>query len=216
MFLRYVLMLASVAAERLDSAFPRRARERGRRSILLVLSLLAASMSAFAESDEKPATNIPPVLLTAGHRSLCLLDVGDPMPVFKLPRLGGETTELVDLYGRRATIVLFWHSDRWMARAALTDFAMLAKQLDSGQVRMIGIAVGQPAGAVQANLNQAQAAFPQLLDTDGTAFIQVGTNALPRIYVLDAEGKIVWFDIEYSEATRRELRQTLGVLKNEK
>jgi hypothetical protein len=40
----------------------------------------------------------------------------------------------------------------------------------------------------------------------------VGSVALPRLYVLDPAGKIVWFDIEYSESTRRELEQTLSVL----
>lgn len=182
-------------------------------SISLSLTLLlAAPASTVAELDVKSVQNIPPVLLTAGHRKLCLVNVGDTMPVFNLPLLGGDMTDLSNLYGKQATIVLFWHPDRWMARAALTDFTALVKQLDAQQVSMIGIAVGQPAGAVQAKLNQVQATFPQLLDTTSAAFAQVGTVALPRIYVLDTEGKIVWFDIEYSEATRRELRQTLDVL----
>ena len=38
---------------------------------------------------------------------------------------------------------------------------------------------------------------------------------LPRIYVLDAQRRIAWFDIEYSEATRRELQQTLAALAGE-
>jgi len=54
--------------------------------------------------------------------------------------------------------------------------------------------------------------FAQLLDTSGSALAQVGSVALPRLYVLDPAGQIVWFDIEYSESTRRELSQTLGVL----
>jgi len=117
------------------------------------------------------------------------------------------------LRGQQASVVLFWHADRWMARTALIDMQRdIAGQFDSRQVAVCGIAVGQPVGAVQDALNRSQATFPQLLDTDGKAFATVGTNALPRLYVLDATGKIVWFDIEYSEGTRRELWQTLRVL----
>ena len=71
---------------------------------------------------------------------------------------------------------------------------------------------GQPARAAQRFLKQTKATFPQLLDTNGKALAQVGSVALPRLYVLDPAGKIVWFDIEYSESTRRELAQTLTVL----
>lgn len=168
--------------------------------------------NAHAEKTAAEENRIPPVLLTAGHRKLCRVVVGDRLPAITLPQLGGDITKLAKLQGHRATVVLFWHPDRWMARAALIDFMVLAKQVDAKKVALVGIAVGQPAGAVQSQLNQTRVIFPQLLDTAGTAFAQVGTAALPRVYVLDAEGKIVWFDIEYSEATRRELRQTLSVL----
>ena len=156
---------------------------------------------------------IPPVLLSAGHAKLCNVKVGEAFPALKLPLLGGQATELKTLHGKQATVILFWHPDRWMARTALIDMQRdIASQFDAKQVAVVGIAVRQAAGSVQAALNQAQATFPQLIDSDGKAFATVGTAALPRLYVLDPAGKIVWFDIEYSEGTRRELWQTLGVL----
>ncbi len=157
--------------------------------------------------------SIPPVLLSAGHAKLCIVKVGEAFPAVKLPLLGGQTTELKTLRGKQATVVLFWHPDRWMARTALIDMQRdIASQFDAKQVAVVGVAVRQAAGSVQAALNQAQATFPQLIDSDGQALATVGTAALPRLYVLDPAGKIVWFDIEYSEGTRRELWQTLGVL----
>ncbi len=156
---------------------------------------------------------IPRVLLSAGHAKLCQIKVGESFPALKLPLLGGPMTELAAFCGKQATVVLFWHPDRWMARTALVDMQRdIASQFAAEQVAVVGIAVRQPMGAVQAALNTAQATFPQLIDTDGKAFATVGTTALPRLYVLDPAGKIVWFDIEYSEGTRRELWQTLRVL----
>ncbi len=162
------------------------------------------------------ATRIPPVLLSTGHRKLCRVYVGDHLPPIELPRLGGKMTDLASLQGKRATVVLFWHPDRWMAQGALDDLSGLARQWVNQDVALVGIASSQPAGAIQAQLTAAKATFPHLLDVDNQAYAlvssAVGTTALPRVYVLDAEGKIAWFDIEYSEATRRELRQTLKVL----
>ena len=163
-------------------------------------------------AEQNPPT-FPAVLLSAGHAKLCTVKVGDQFPALNLPRLGGPTTELSTLFGKQATVVLFWHPDRWMARTALADMQRdIASQFDAEKVAVVGIAVRQPTGAVQASLNKAQASFPQLIDTDGAAFATVGTDALPRLYVLDPAGKIVWFDIEYSEGTRRELEQTLRLL----
>ena len=51
-----------------------------------------------------------------------------------------------------------------------------------------------------------------LIDADATYFKSVATEKLPRTYLLDQEGKILWFDIEYSQSTYRELLKTLDVL----
>jgi hypothetical protein len=48
-----------------------------------------------------------------------------------------------------------------------------------------------------------------LLDAEGKALDAVATEKLPRTYLLDASGQILWFDIEYSESTRRELKNAI-------
>ena len=156
------------------------------------------------------------MLLSAGHRKLCLVNVGDRLPPIELPQLNGDLRELVSFQGNRATIVLFWHSDRWMAQGALNDLSVLARRWANKRVALVGIACGQTAESVRAHRSAAEATFPQLIDTDDHAYSRIspatGPTSPPRIFVLDAEGKIVWFDIEYSEATRRELRQAIGAL----
>jgi hypothetical protein len=76
-------------------------------------------------------------------------------------------------------------------------------------VAVAGIGVSESAESVAAALEQAGAAFPNLLDADGKAFAMVGSERLPRTYLLDPQGKVLWFDIEYSLSTRRELHQAL-------
>ena len=48
-----------------------------------------------------------------------------------------------------------------------------------------------------------------LVDSDSKLFLQFATARVPRTYVLDKDGKILWFDIEYSQSTRRDLANAL-------
>ncbi len=163
------------------------------------------------EAVEEPA--IPPVWLSTAHAALCAVMVGETFPAVELSLLRGRATDLATLRGKNATVILFWHPDRWMARTALIDLERdVVKKFPSDQVAVVGIAVKQSSRVAQRWISRSKVTFPQLIDSRGEALALVGTHALPRIYVLDAEGKIVWFDIEYSEGTRRELQQTLEVL----
>jgi peroxiredoxin len=159
------------------------------------------------------SANVPKVLLTAEHAALCKARVGDVFPGFELPQIGSGPTKISTFAGSKATVILFWTPTHWMSRAALTDIAkdVSAKARDS-TIGVIGVAESPTAEAAQEVMTQAGAKFAQLLDAEGSGLAQVGADALPRVYVLDSSQKISWFDIEYSEATRRELQQTLAAL----
>ena len=170
-----------------------------------------------AETNIANDPTIPEVLLSSAHAQLCNLSVGESFPDARLSRYesrnNGSPTDLQTLFGKQATVVLFWQPDRWMAQMALADLQRdIADQFDPQQVGVVGIGVRQSSGTLGSTLKKAKASFPQLLDPEGKLFASTGSYALPRVYVLNAEGKVVWFDIEYSESTRRELAQTLAVL----
>jgi peroxiredoxin len=167
--------------------------------------------TAFYRGDTGPA-EIPPVVFSKGHEALCRIKVGDTMPEIVLPRVGngGDETNLADLAGEKATVVVFWKSDRRMAREQLGELHRDVIDLFGGKgVAVIGIAVDESDESAEAVLQRARVEFPNLLDPDGDAFAKVGTEKLPRTYLLDPIGKILWFDIEYSLSTRRELHQAL-------
>jgi peroxiredoxin len=159
------------------------------------------------------AAKAPPVMLTAGHAALCRVSVGDVFPAIELPQIGAGPTKLSAFSGQKATVVLFWQPGHWMSHIALADVAKdVAAAARDAAVGVVGIVEAESSDAAKADLGKAQAKFSQLLDADGAALAKVGSVALPRVYVLDGEGRIAWFDIEFSEATRRELQQILGAL----
>jgi peroxiredoxin len=169
-----------------------------------------------ADSPGEPAT-VPPVFLTEGHKALCLVGVGDTMPAIELQQLGGGRAKLADLLGSKATVVVFWKGDRRLSHAELADLTpdVLEPFKDAG-VTVVAIAVGESAGEVRQATRRAKADYPHLIDADGAAFAKVGSEKLPRTYVLDPEGKVLWFDIEYSTSTRRELAQSLEAVAGRK
>jgi peroxiredoxin len=173
--------------------------------------------TAFYRADSATAA-IPHVLMSKSDEAACKVKVGDAMPAIELPKLSGTgKAKLSDLLGKKATVVVFWKSDRRMAQQELADLGTDVVEPFGGKgAAVVGVAVDESAKDAQATLKKAGADFPNLLDADGKAFARIGNGRFPRTYVLDSTGKIVWFDIEYSSATRRELHRTLRKIVGEK
>jgi peroxiredoxin len=179
------------------------------RSSAIVLILFSGSLRAAQEAE--PTPKIPPVVLSKQHEALCKVKVGDALPAIELPRLdNGRPEKLSQMFGERATVVVFWKPDRRMALAQLTDLTpdVIEPFAEQG-IAVVGIAVNGTTSTAQAALQKSAAEFPNLVDADGGAFAAVGSERLPRTYLVDPQGKVLWFDIEYSHATRRELQQAL-------
>ena len=188
---------------------------------LVAISLPAAFLFAQESASPTPTPASPPkVHLSTQHAAMCVVKVGDAMPGLQLAdaRANDATKLTLDqLQGEQATVVVFWQGAGYMAKTLLRDLGpdVMEPLADHG-VSVVAVAVDTPAKEALALADKLNYAGPVLLDSDGQAFAQVGSTRLPRVYVLDAEGKIVWFDIEYSSATRRELRQTLQSLVTKK
>ncbi len=184
-------------------------------SATVLVALLSGSACAAQETEETP--QVPPVELSKQHAALCNVKVGDMLPAIELPRLeGGRPTPLASLFGEKATVVIFWTADRRMALEQLADLdADVIKPFARQGVAVVGIAVNESASTAQGVLRKGGVTFPNLLDARGQAFAAVGSEKLPRTYLVGPRGKILWFDIEYSHATRRELRQALRALAGE-
>lgn len=173
------------------------------------LKIVEETKEPAADASAEPAT-VPPVELSSEHAGLVRVKVGEALPDVDLPKVDGGNAKLSSLYGKAATVVVFWKGDRQMALDELADLGPdVVEKFGSRGVEVVGVAVEQPAADAQATAQKTEAKFPQLVDADGKAFERVGLQMLPWTLVLDAHGKIVWFDLEYSHSTRRELQQAL-------
>jgi peroxiredoxin len=153
---------------------------------------------------------MPKVLFTDAHAQTNLLGVGDQMPAITLPDLAGKNQELGSLLGKQVTVVLFWSAANPYAVAELGDLEIdLHKRFGPRGLEVVAIAERDSPQVVQQMVSKAGVKFPVLLDAQGQALAQLATKKLPRTYLLDGSGKILWFDIEYSRSTWRDLRRAI-------
>jgi len=162
---------------------------------------------------DSSSPEVPPVIMSKQHQDTCLVNVGDTMPDMRLADLNGNQHDLSKLLGDRLTVIFFWTVADRHSVDELGDLAVkVASPLAAKGVRVIGICERDPADEARAACEKAGVSYPVLLDPDGKLFSQIATRRLPRTYLVDATGKVLWFDIEYTAPTRHDLREALRAL----
>ncbi len=152
----------------------------------------------------------PRILLSNTHEATCLLKVGDAVPSVTLNDVEGTQLQLQRRFGEKMTVIVFWTSGNV---PALDQFQRLASEVWSSWagagVGVVAVNVGDNIELVRELTGEAEDNVASLVDEDGSVFAQFATSMLPRTYLVDDQGKILWFDLEYSRSTRRELQNAL-------
>jgi peroxiredoxin len=151
----------------------------------------------------------PKVVLSSSHEETCLVKVGDMMPDLDLKSLTGESVALKQLRGDGLTVVVFWTNRLAIAREQFQRLSFdVAQPLQDVGVKVVAVNVGDPAEQIELD-TVAKDDIICVLDPDGSAVAKVATDKLPRTYLIDSEGHILWFDIGYSRTTRRQLKNAV-------
>jgi len=153
---------------------------------------------------EPPVPTMPEVHMDEATEATCKVLAGDLMREAELPDLEGVVQHLPELCGHAKLTVLFFWNDGQADSLFVEDSLFrldqdFVKPLAEKGVQVIGVNVGDSAEVVRQRLVKAEAVFPNLLDLDKKLFAEVATEKLPRVYLLDETGKILWFDTEFSD-----------------
>jgi peroxiredoxin len=168
--------------------------------------------------DHVPVSELlpPNVVLSEQHAALCKVRVGDPFPALELSPLDGQPHSLPSFYGQRLTIVTFWNSRHPNGLEELSDMQryFLPRFGEQG-LAVLSIHTGENPDVAIPLVAEAGATYPIFSDPDGAALSQVSAGMLPRTFLLDPAGKILWLDLEYSATTRRDLATLIRILLRE-
>ena len=153
---------------------------------------------------------VPLVHLSEQHQSASLVKQGDLLPEMQLTDSDGKSHSLHALLGDRVTVVCFWSGESPAAVQQLQDTGpeIVGPFKDRG-VEVVSINYGQSAEEIRKVTEETAFSEKVLMDPKGEALAKVATRYLPRTYLVDKDGKIVWFDMEYSPSTRRHLIQAI-------
>ena len=177
-----------------------------------------AAADAPKPQEPPPPQTIPKVVLSEALGATCLVNVGQTIPNAELPESAGKLHALHSLYGQKLTVISFWTigattRSRLVAAAALRDLMKdVAVPFAEKGVQVIAVNVGDSVAAVRQELDETDATFPCLLDPQGQFYAKIARDGqMPRTFLLNASGKILWFDVEYSRPSRRDLLLSLRV-----
>ncbi len=170
-----------------------------------------------AEPELPPAPpTIPKVNLTESLNATCLVGVGDTIPEGELVDVEGKSHAIREVLGEKLTVLVFWNSEVIHSVVELEDLAReMAEPLSKRGGRIIAVNTGDTVEKATEAAKAANVDFLILLDSEKAYFGKFATERLPRTYVLDGKGAILWFDLEYSRTTRRQLQRTIDAALNE-
>jgi peroxiredoxin Q/BCP len=162
--------------------------------------------------EPPPKPTIPQVGLSAELLATCVVKVGDRMPDAELPDPDGKPQSIASLKGKKLTVVFFWTADNPYSLGEVEDLNEdVARDYADKGVRLVGINHGDTSEKVRQKVKELALAFPVLMDPKNEYYAKVAREKVLRTYLLDADGKILWFDVEYSRSTHRDLLQAIDV-----
>ncbi len=154
-------------------------------------------------ADTQPPAEIVEVKLAERDAATVLVGQGDLFP------------ESQASLGTAATVFLFWTPDdeysvQWVQDLLLDEVSQLPG------VNVTLVSVGAQTQAAQAKLTELAPTLPAditvLADTDRSLFDKVANGTTPRLYLVDSQGKVLWFCIDHSVASYEEFQSALRVV----
>jgi peroxiredoxin len=138
--------------------------------------------------------------------------VGQPAPAFSARDVSGKTVSLADFKGR--TVVLEWINPGCpFVRKHYDSANMQSTQKDAAAKGAVWLAINStstesrdymaPAAMGQWMQQQGAAATATLMDTDGKVGRAYGARVTPHMYVIDAQGRLVYAGAIDSVASAR-------------
>lgn len=157
-----------------------------------------------------PIARVPPVVMSKHHRDMLSVFQNDALPEqildAQLVGLDGKTHTLQSELGDKLTILLFWSSDHAYAAEELQYLATtIAPQFGDKGVKIVTVNQrDNQQQARQAAGDAGASSLVTLLDPDKT-LSKLANGSVPRTYLLDSEGRVLWLDIVFDRTTKRHL-----------
>lgn len=137
-----------------------------------------------------------------------LINAGDIAPDFTVEILDGSKVTLSALQGK-PTLLIFWAT--WCPPCRLELSKLQEHIIDryGDKINVLPISRGEERAKVEEYISKMGYTFAVGLDGDQSIYRKYATNYIPRCFVIDAKGKVLYSGVGYDEAIAKEVEQNI-------
>lgn len=137
-----------------------------------------------------------------------LINADDIAPDFTVEMLDGSKVTLSALQGK-PTLLIFWAT--WCPPCRLELSKLQEHIIDryGDKINVLPISRGEERAKVEEYISKMGYTFAVGLDGDQSIYRKYATNYIPRCFVIDAKGKVLYSGVGYDEAIAKEVEQNI-------
>jgi len=137
-------------------------------------------------------------------------------PSFELPALDGQKISLANYHGKKKLVLSFWASWCGPCKAEmpiLTQFYERHRK-DADKFELLAISIDDEQRDAERFATEMKLPFPILMDTHKSVADSYGVEAIPALFIIDANGKVIYAHIGFDQSLEFVLAQYLGLKSN--
>ncbi|MBE6203517.1 MAG: TlpA family protein disulfide reductase [Rikenellaceae bacterium] len=138
-----------------------------------------------------------------------LIHAGDVAPDFTVEMLDGSSVTLSKLQGK-PTLLIFWATWCPPCREELSHLQEGVIDVFGDKINVLPISRGEKRSLVEGFLDKMGYTFAVGLDGDQSIYRKYATNYIPRCWVIDSKGEVVYAGVGYDEAIAAEVNEALN------
>ena len=137
-----------------------------------------------------------------------LINAGDMAPDFIVEMLDGGKVTLSELQGK-PTLLIFWAT--WCPPCRLELSKLQEHIIDryGDRINVLPISRGEERAKVEGYISKMGYTFAVGLDGDQSIYNKYATNYIPRCFVIDANGKVLYSGVGYDDVVASEVEQNI-------
>lgn len=158
-----------------------------------------------------PDPTLPKIVLSEMHQQTCIKKMGDMIGDVELMDINNQQQKLSELLSDRLTVLVLWDDKSIVGREQFLRIPVeVLGTFAKYRVKVIAVNVGGDVETTRRFTGDAADKIVSLVDDESRFFNSLATSRVPRTYLLDKQGRILWFDIEYSQGMLREMSNALA------